>query len=279
MNRHGKHDEPWDIAGASVRGASHLRSGIPNQDAAQWFLAPDRHSFAVAVADGHGARLHSRSQRGAQFAVAVAIAEVRSRIDERPDAPLGRNLGELTARLLQRWREAVQADVERDPLGAEQCATLARHGLDATGAYGTTLLAAGVGAASGFVIQIGDGHSFFVTREGAATAVLPSHDFPGDATYSLCLPEALDLIEARPVETEELGHIAGIVLSTDGYGKSFRDDGAAAQVKTMVKRLGRESAAVMTPELETWLNRVSEIGSGDDISVVIAARSLAQRDR
>src|SRR5580693_472942 len=131
----GKAGELWKVAGASVRGASHVRRGVPNQDAADWFVGTDERFFALATADGHGASLHSRSARGARFAVHIALAEVCALIEGVGDVLAPGSLGDLKERLLRRWREAAYADIAGDPLPTDQSAALRDRGLDATGAY------------------------------------------------------------------------------------------------------------------------------------------------
>lgn len=68
----------WQVAGASCRGAAHVRKGIVNQDSYASSLLGGREAvgFIVAVADGHGAASHFRSERGSQFAVQAAIASL-----------------------------------------------------------------------------------------------------------------------------------------------------------------------------------------------------------
>jgi hypothetical protein len=86
--------------------------------------------------------------------------------------------------------------------------------------------------------------------------------------------QAAACVSVDTSDAAELGRLAAIVISTDGYSKSFRSDGgiAAAQIKTMTDRMSWGSTAAMSRELDNWLKRVSEAGSGDDISLVVAAR-------
>ena len=45
----------WRVIQESVRGASHVRSGLPNQDRARAFPETGEHVRALlAIADGHG---------------------------------------------------------------------------------------------------------------------------------------------------------------------------------------------------------------------------------
>ncbi|MFM7713741.1 MAG: protein phosphatase 2C domain-containing protein, partial [Microcystis sp.] len=58
----------WRCIGESVKGASHVRSGLPNQDAIRWF--PESGiglPLILAVSDGHGSAKSFRSDRGSRF--------------------------------------------------------------------------------------------------------------------------------------------------------------------------------------------------------------------
>ena len=61
----------WAVAGASVRGALHVRDGLPNQDALLTWVSDDPAApvAIVTVADGHGGARHFRSAIGARLAV------------------------------------------------------------------------------------------------------------------------------------------------------------------------------------------------------------------
>jgi hypothetical protein len=84
---------------------------------------------------------------------------------------------------------------------------------------------------------------------------------------------AFDVMATRIFTAEELMTLTAVILSTDGYSKSFRtDDLAAAQIKSIADRFAWDSAGTMSRELEGWLQRVSEAGSGDDISLIVAVR-------
>ena len=83
----------WKVAHACVRGSSHQRSGLPNQDAVQCTVTPAAQgTVAVAVvSDGHGSPRHFRSQIGSSLAVSTVAATLpgissRFRGRQRPGA-------------------------------------------------------------------------------------------------------------------------------------------------------------------------------------------------
>jgi serine/threonine protein phosphatase PrpC len=64
----------WQIACDSVRGSSHEKSGLPNQDAFDWCLiSQDGPTLAAAVSDGHGNPRCFRSDIGSRYAVKAAL--------------------------------------------------------------------------------------------------------------------------------------------------------------------------------------------------------------
>jgi serine/threonine protein phosphatase PrpC len=63
--------------GETVPGASHLRAGVPNQDAILQVRESGRGlPVVVSVSDGHGSNKCFRSDRGSRFAVKTAAGPV-----------------------------------------------------------------------------------------------------------------------------------------------------------------------------------------------------------
>src|SRR4051812_5423190 len=110
----------WKVIGRSVRGASHRRGRIPNQDAIAW--APDSGSgspLILSVADGHGAQASFRSAKGSALAVEAATGLLSAFLDEHGMADL-KTLRDAAVRLIPReltarWRRAVDEDAAKYP--------------------------------------------------------------------------------------------------------------------------------------------------------------------
>src|SRR5215208_6557309 len=103
--------------GETVPGASHLRAGVPNQDAILQVRESGRGlPVVVSVSDGHGSHKCFRSDRGSRFAVKRAAQLLGEFLDE-SRGPSDR--AELEARaetslpreFVRRWRESVEADL------------------------------------------------------------------------------------------------------------------------------------------------------------------------
>jgi serine/threonine protein phosphatase PrpC len=274
----------WQVVGASVRGAAHLRSGLPNQDAIGWSPDPAGTSpLVIAVSDGHGSNRCFRSDAGAAMAVRIALA-----IMAEFDQTLSPQAAEQTARelitrnLVTGWREAVQADLAQRPLADPELNSLqerdgaaARQSVERNPivAYGATLLTVLVAESFVLYLQLGDGDIMTVSESGEVNRPLPKDErLLGNETTSLCLPEAWRdfRVSMHPLER---GIPALIVLSTDGYANSFRDEAGFLQVGSDLLRLIRsDGLSCVSSNLASWLQETSQAGSGDDITVGIVCR-------
>src|SRR5206468_5606178 len=67
----------WRVTGATRRGKSHIRAGLPNQDAIEYWVSAGGDTAVLAVADGHGSGLCFRSEAGSRLAVATAVELLR----------------------------------------------------------------------------------------------------------------------------------------------------------------------------------------------------------
>ncbi|HEY5139225.1 MAG TPA: protein phosphatase 2C domain-containing protein, partial [Methylococcales bacterium] len=64
----------WQVLGKSIRGASHERKGLENQDHIDYTRGPDGElPLCLAISDGHGSKNHFRSAIGSRLAVEKAL--------------------------------------------------------------------------------------------------------------------------------------------------------------------------------------------------------------
>src|SRR5260370_30202870 len=113
-----KYKTEWRSICESVKGASHARSGRPNQDAISWFpTSGDSLPLILAVSDGHGGTKYFRSDEGARFAVAAAI-DALSRFQEILGSFSTSSRMELeehlTKSLVNTWRSEVNAHLQSE---------------------------------------------------------------------------------------------------------------------------------------------------------------------
>ena len=239
--------------------------------------------FAVtAVADGHGSSRCFRSETGSRIAVEVAltlVSQVMSRAGSGRDGPA---LEHLTRRVAESWTEAVVSDLERNPFSADELKRLEQQeGPDArlevmdgpVIAYGTTLLAAGAGARGVVLFQIGDGDILTVSDVGLVTRPLP--DDPrsvGNSTASLANASAWEDARTWSLGSGDAEVPSLVLAATDGYANSFADDAGFLQVGSdLLAMIRSDGLEEITGRLEGWLREVSELGSGDDVSIGLLA--------
>jgi serine/threonine protein phosphatase PrpC len=276
---------PWRTLGASVRGASHLRSGAPNQDALK---IDAREDAAVAVvADGHGGARHFRSADGARLAVQAAHEALLAlapafAADESQRAQLA--AVELPQRIVGRWVELTLADLAARPLTEQELAGVeAGEGAEAAAsvradpllAYGATLLAALAVPGTLVIAQLGDGDVLLVDRAGHTSRPVPRDErLLGSFTTSICRPGAE--ADFRSVVLDgDAATPALLLLSTDGYANSFRSDGDYLQVGTdFLDLLRKHGAEAVGKQLPAILEDASTNGSGDDVTLAILAGDL-----
>jgi hypothetical protein len=282
--------EAWHVVGGSVRGASHVRSGLENQDAIEWSPVDGAGSQVVlSVADGHGSPRSFRSAVGARLANRVscdlALELLAAALDGGEFGLLkGRLEQDAPKRLVRDWRRAVEDDLDASPFTeAELAAAVQRDGQsgpdrlarDPYVAYGTTLITAV--ASSSFVAfwQIGDGDLLAVSDTGQVGRPLVRDALLiGNETTSLCSENAWRLF-----------HVAAyrfaaplMLLSTDGFSNSYVSEEGflrfGADLHQMIVSDGLDAVA---GRLDGWLRELTEGGSGDDITLGILCQPAALR--
>jgi serine/threonine protein phosphatase PrpC len=277
-----KHTARWRVVGHSVRGATHERAGVPNQDAIHWL--PESSAglpLILAVADGHGSHKSFRSETGARLAVETAAQVINDFLlgqAQTESLSVTKRAAEewLPAALTRRWLEAVSAHLAAHPLVADELKLAPDiHGTSRSDApsnppvvYGTTILAAAV--TTGFIIylQLGDGEILTVSKEGAVTRPLSKDErLFANETTSLCSPDAWrDFRVCFQVVSNAPPSL--ILLCTDGYSNSFHDEQGFLKVGTDILDMIRADGLEMVNEhLASWLTESTYAGSGDDVTL------------
>lgn len=258
-------------------GASHIKGGLPCQDAS---CAGEWGAYAYAiVADGHGSRRHFRSDRGSVLACRVAEEKITAFLggeyaeEDGPDA----RLSALKADICSAWAEAVREDYQRNPwteaeleearsrLSPEQFARL-EDGTDAPVAYGSTLCAVFTCPGGWAAIQLGDGCFTHIGTDGVYDWPMPeSLVNEGNKTASLCMRQPMRDFRHCYGEDEP----AGLLVYTDGIEKVFPPQGK--EIVSLLHWIWRNEyagAAVREGNLERTLDMLTRRSPiGDDLSV------------
>ena len=280
----------WTAVGASVRGASHVTSGQRNQDAVRLSNPSPGHEFlALAVSDGHGSLRSFRSERGSVLAAESAVrvlGQFVRRLGPFPSLSVVRRqaVNLWPGAMIEAWKAAVRADVLEHPFSPLDFAAYPekvpalRPGeeLPATAylAYGATLVAVAITPRYMIYSQLGDGDILAVHADGRVSRPLPrQHEFMANQTKSLCTRHASREFQVRVVPVRANAP-ALITLSTDGYANCFGNEEGFFKVGADIfNYLGSDGLGFVAEKLEEWLGESSRYGSGDDITVGLAARS------
>jgi serine/threonine protein phosphatase PrpC len=290
----------WNVGGASVLGASHVRQGVPNQDAIAWWPESGQGlPLILAIADGHGSAKSFRSQQGSAMAVQVAISVLTNHLHLNQPQQLqarSRNLQlleqtlqqELPQQLVQTWQDQVFEDLEAHPFtptelqklqtkdGEAACERLHHNPLLA---YGATLLTVVVTPQFILYLQLGDGDILCVDAQGQPHRPLPvDPNLIANETTSLCMPHAWDWLRLSLTPTQAAPQLIPqlILVSTDGYSNSFVSEADFCQVgPDYFYMLQEQGFADVLSQLPSILQETSQQGSGDDITLGVIARNTA----
>lgn len=278
----------WRVMGETVPGASHLRAGLPNQDAILQVRASGRGlPVVVSLSDGHGSDKCFRSDRGSRYAVKEAARLVFELLDETRDtlnqAEFESRASEYLPReFVRRWREAAEADLKARPFtkaelesveqkdGPQALKLIARNPLLA---YGATSLTVALTDSFALYLQLGDGEILNVSEAGEVVRILAEDErLFANETTSLCTPDAEHNFRVRilPLTGEPP---ALILLSTDGYVNSFSDSAGFFKVGSdLLDMLRSDGFDPVNAGLKDWLEEATRSGSGDDCTLALVCR-------
>jgi hypothetical protein len=257
--------------------AAHLRTGAPNQDAFRLF--PDEGggtSVIAAVSDGHGSRECPRSEVGAALAVKVAVEALTPLLEPAETVPVStlKHLVEqqLARDIVTRWRREVERHLEANPLTENEQTDPAEPNRHI--AYGATLLAVLITGAYIVYLQLGDGDIVSVSEGGEPIRGIPKDErLIANYTTSLCMPEAPREMRVRFQATSG-GVPAMVMISTDGYSNSFRDEASFLSVgPDIFAAITDNGLRSVGDKLGAWLTEASQLGSGDDTTVALLFRT------
>jgi hypothetical protein len=255
-----------ELAVERVIGARHLRDGKPCQDEVGRLSVGRK--VVVALADGHGSSQHA--EVGANLAVGVALRALSRFVEELTRAQAGPSHAQafaehpLRVQLVRDWSERVAAHAGSAEVDLVD--------------YGSTLLF-GV-ATEDFVLfgQLGDGDILLVDPRGVVSRPFPADSQAlGDETASLCQPDAGLTMRVRCLPPPEPGSL--VVMSTDGYSKSYPSDAEFESIGPgYLELIRRDGFHASTQHLRDFLTEVTAGGSGDDIALALLYWPITERN-
>ena len=265
----------YNCFSTSVRGGSHVASGLPLQDAN---LSECNARVALcAVADGHGSAKYFRSDVGARLACQTAVNKLRHFVEANRDyqalsSGVDEKLWRLRMAILAEWQQQTEDYTRLHPftdsdLAASSEDFVARLDYDVRQPYGTTLLAAAVTSDYCLCIKLGDGEAT-VTCNGITQLL----DFGDDElcsnfTYSMCGDDAAERMQIRYYPLDGVTNVA-LGLCTDGLSGALADEATLVRVMDGYARELATDKQTATTAIAEQLQTVSTKSySKDDVSV------------
>ena len=268
------------ICGESVKGATHERNGLPLQDSKRIEEVSD-HITILSVADGHGSDKCPRSDRGSLMAVNAfcdvmnkylhgygqtqeGMAELVTVLNREGDTRFAQDV-------CDEWQVRVKQSFykNKDSSLIEADGHINWDGVYSL--YGTTLLGMLITDTFVFSFQIGDGDITVITNDDISSLVEPEK-FLGTETHSLSKADAwrksVASVRRKDVESDQPYLY---MLSTDGFVNSYAsDEDFKKTCRDYYNMIGKYGFAAIKGNLAKWLKETSELGCGDDVTVVMA---------
>lgn len=265
---------------ARCQGNEHIKAERPCQDftkaAANYWKT---NAYAI-VADGHGGEKYFRSAEGSRFAVSSAaeamnkvLKELLFYIKKKEVSVIDKSLKNLFSRIFLLWRKKVKAHFSENPLSEKELKLCEELKIsipikeeDIFMLYGSTLLSSVYfeNYEFWFSLQIGDGKTYILKEDGSAVSPkeLENEKAAFGLTPSLCGKNAIE--EFRYIFGFE--KISGICVMSDGLTDSF-DLEKLPDFLISIKNNAIQDSEKTKTELNKYLPKLSEQGSGDDISI------------
>ncbi len=269
----------------SAQGASHLSSGTVCQDYS--LVTVGGRYILAAVCDGHGGADYVRSDRGSKFA-AQAVGEcvsdkelLDSLARSRSPRDTERILHRLKQSIIGSWLELIWADYEQSPLSGAELEAVSERAREAylkgqiEPVYGSTMLFSVITSDFCLAMQLGDGTCAVFSSDGNVSYPMPTDERCClNITTSMCDSDAVN--EMRHFIRRDIP--ASVFLSTDGVENSFSDKEALGNFySTIAKAFFNGEINSAKEQLREYLPRLSEKGSGDDVSVAFILKDTPNK--
>ena len=267
--------QPYLQLNSHYIGKSHLDKEKPCED---YSLSYGDNSLSAAViSDGHGDGNCFRSAAGAKFACEICLSLLRqfqginSHITDIRSCDFEENVRSLEREIVVKWKKKVLSDAASNPFSAEELEQAAaevreqyRNGRNIEHAYGCTLIAVMVTKHYFLCLQIGDGKCVAAYPGGIFVEPVPTDEnCVGNRSTSLCNRDA----------EKSFRHYFNPILplaafvSSDGVEESFDCAGLYNFFYSIAYWCRQEGKECASDKLTALLPKISEGGSGDDVSV------------
>ena len=262
-----------------VKGATHVRNQMPCQDNKKIIKISDEITI-IALADGHGSSKCPRSDRGSMIAVNSFYHIMKKYLeiygeDEEDITHLMTFLNRegdvrFAQDVCEEWQARVKQSFYKNKVEGMTNEDGSIKWPSVFSLYGTTLLGMLITDSFVFSFQIGDGDISAVTKDEVEPLVEPEK-FLGTETHSLSKPDAWRkaVTSVHRLEAESRESYM-YILSTDGFANSYTSEKEYQKTcRDYLQRIRTDGIVVVQKNLKKWLTETSELGCGDDITVVM----------
>lgn len=262
-----------------VKGATHVRNQMPCQDNKKIIKISDEITI-IALADGHGSSKCPRSDRGSMIAVNSFYHIMKKYLeiygeDEEDITHLMTFLNRegdvrFAQDVCEEWQARVKQSFYKNKVEGMTNEDGSIKWPSVFSLYGTTLLGMLITDSFVFSFQIGDGDISAVTKDEVEPLVEPEK-FLGTETHSLSEPDAWRkaVTSVHRLEAESRESYM-YILSTDGFANSYTSDKEYQKTcRDYLQMIRKYGIDVVQKNLKKWLTETSELGCGDDITVVM----------
>lgn len=265
------------VFGASVQGASHIRSGRECQDSLKKVIK-DSGAVILSVADGHGSDACPYSKTGSFTAVNVFCKIMGDYLEtyagrteilftflkREGDTKIAQEIDAEWKHRILRLHTKSKREIPLNEDGSKDKEAVYRL-------YGSTLLGMVITEEFLFAFQLGDGDIVKVSEAGVYN-VIEADKILGTETHSLSRPESWKKVITLIRKREEKEHKPVMfLLSSDGLSNSYINEEAFQKTCTDYYDLLKEHGVkAVSDHLKTWLQETSEMGCGDDITALFA---------
>lgn len=264
---------------ARCRGSEHIKTDKPLQDFSGSSTDKWRSYAYALVADGHGGEKYFRSEVGSRLAVLCTteamnkvLKELLFYIKKKDNSVIHKTLKNLCSRVLVSWREKVKAHFAEHPLTEKEVQLCEKLEIelpiaddDILSLYGSTLLSAVYFSNLDFwfSLQIGDGKTVAIRRDNSVFyPITEDEDMGFGVTASLCGESAIERFHYN----FGFDKLNALIVMSDGLADSFDAEKLPNFLLTIQANVVVDCENAKK-ELQMFLPKLSEQGSGDDISI------------
>ena len=267
--------QPYLQLNSHCIGKSHLAQSKPCEDYSLSY--GDSWLSAAIISDGHGDSNCFRSAQGAKAACEICLNMLRqfqgvnSHITDIRACDFEPTVRSLEREIAARWKKKVLSDAAANPFSpgelqqaSEEIRALYQSGQNVERAYGCTLIAAMVTRHYFLCLQIGDGKCVSAYPGGIFVEPVPGDEnCIGNRSTSLCSRDAEKLFRHYYSDILPLAAF----VSSDGVEESFDTSGLYHLFYSAACWGRQEGAESACAKMNGLLPKISEGGSGDDVSL------------